>query len=665
MIARLLGFLASRPQLVRVLLPIGLTMFVGILSFTPAWESLELKGFDALSWLTAAEKPHVPIVIVAIDEASFGEIEQQWPWPRGLHAKLVNALHDAGASVIAFDILFAERDHSGQDAEFADAIARAGSVVLGADVAHSENEKLRMQSRIDPLHILMQAGARSGLISVNHDPDSAIRRVPQFNDAFFREIIREYAKHEPSAPKDVVIAPDSMIRYVGRDHTFPYVSYYQALDPVHFLPKGIFKDRIVMIGRDIKVASEVGVGQVDMFDTPFLQYTGQQMPGVEIHANMIDGAMTGRNLYRMPLPSYLTLTALMTLLAGLAMREWLPIRSLLVVLGFTLVLMFASWVLFEFANYWIQIAAPIAGMLLVYVANGGIAFALEQQRRQEIKRAWSFYVSPQVVDQMIAHPEQLVLGGQKREVTLMFTDLANFTTISEQLTPEQVSHLLNRHLTEMTRIVIAHSGTVDKFIGDAVMAFWGAPFDDQAQAQHACEAAREMQKAQAKLREELKAEGFPPVFMRIGIHTGSAVVGNMGSDERFDYTAVGDPVNLASRLEGANKNYGTDILISETTAARLNGTVPLRAVDLVKVKGKLDAVAVFTPDDDEEVERLTAKGVAAFRAQRWDESASFWQALLMRRKQDSLAVLYLERIAAFRASPPAADWDGAIALDSK
>jgi adenylate cyclase len=663
MIARLLGFLASRPQLVRLLLPICLAFFMGILSFTSVWESLELKGFDMLTRLTATEKPSVPVVIVAIDEASFGNLEKQWPWPRGMHAKVVDALREDGAKVIAFDVEFSEPDIHGQDQEFADAIARAGNVILGANISYSEREHFKSISRIDPLHIFKAAGARSALIAVNQDPDSAQRRLPEYEDSFFREIIREYSRHTQGVSADVRIPPGSMIRYVGPDHTFKFVSYYQVIE--HLLPKGTFKDQIVMIGRDVTTAPEVGAQQVDMFITPFFSSTRQLMPGVEIHANMIDGTLTRRNLIGMPWASYLTLTVLMTVLAGLAMREWLPVRSLVAVLGFALVLLFASWVLFEFANYWIQIAAPIAGMLLVYIANGGIAFLREQQRRQEIKRAWSFYVSPQVVDQMIAHPEQLVLGGQKREVTLMFTDLANFTTISEQLTPEQVSHLLNRHLTEMTRIVIAHSGTVDKFIGDAVMAFWGAPFDDQAQAQHACEAAREMQKAQAKLREELKAEGFPPVFMRIGIHTGSAVVGNMGSDERFDYTAVGDPVNLASRLEGANKNYGTDILISETTAARLNGTVPLRAVDLVKVKGKLDAVAVFTPDDDEEVERLTAKGVAAFRAQRWDESASFWQALLMRRKQDSLAVLYLERIAAFRAAPPAADWDGAIALDSK
>jgi adenylate cyclase len=665
MIARLLGFLASRPQLVRLLLPISLAFFMGILSFTSVWESLELKGFDMLTRLTATEKPSVPVVIVAIDEASFGNLEKQWPWPRGMHAKVVDALREDGAKVIAFDMEFSEPDSHGkdQDQELADAISRAGNVVLGANISYSEREHFKSVSRIDPLHIFKAAGARSALIAVNQDPDSAQRRLPEYEDSFFREIIREYSRHTQGIPTDIRIPPGSMIRYVGPDHTFKFVSYYQVIE--HLLPKGTFKDQIVMIGRDVTTAPEVGAQQVDMFITPFFSSTRQLMPGVEIHANMIDGTLTRRNLIGMPWVSYLTLTVLMTLLAGLAMREWLPVRSLVVVLGFALVLLFASWVLFEYANYWIQIASPIAGMLLVYIANGGIAFLREQQRRQEIKRAWSFYVSPQVVDLMIAHPEQLVLGGQKRVVTLMFTDLAGFTSISEKLTPEQVSHLLNRHLTEMTRIVIAHGGTVNKFIGDALMAFWGAPLDDPDQAKHACEAARDMQTKMEGLRDELEAEGLPRVFMRVGLHTGPAVVGNMGSDERFDYTALGDTVNLASRLEGANKEYGTDILLSEATARGLNGALMLRVVDNVKVKGKLEPVEVFTIDDDEEVGRLTEKGVNAFRAKRWDESASFWQALLMRRKQDSLAILYLERIAAFRASPPAADWDGAIALDSK
>jgi adenylate cyclase len=217
----------------------------------------------------------------------------------------------------------------------------------------------------------------------------------------------------------------------------------------------------------------------------------------------------------------------------------------------------------------------------------------------------------------------------------------------------------------MTRIVIAHSGTVDKFIGDAVMAFWGAPLEDPEQARHACEAALAMQQKMDDLRKELAAEGLPPIHMRIGVHTGAAVVGNMGSEERFDYTAIGDTVNLASRLEGANKAYGTNILVSEATAKGLKGALALRVVDNVKVKGKLEPVQVYTIDADDEVDSLTEKGVSAFRARRWEESASFWQALLMRRPQDSLAMLYLKRIADFRSTPPAADWDGSFALDSK
>ncbi len=665
MIDRLLKFLAQRTLLVRVVLPIALALFVSVLSFTPAWESLELKGFDTLTWLTATEHPTVPIVIVAVDDNSFSTIEQQWPWPRGLHAQLVDALHEAGASVIAFDILFAERDTHGQDKDLAAAIARAGNVVLASDIAKTTRENYGMVERIDPLNVFKDAGARPGLILVSHDPDSGLRLVPLPQEAFFREIIRVYARTHPNVSAEVYVPPGSMIRYVGPDHTFKYVSYYQAMDPTHFLPKGIFKDRIVIIGRDINTTTEVGAQQVDKFVTPFLQFSGQLMPGAEAHASMIDGALSNRNLIRLPFVASLLLTVLMTLLAGVAMRDWLPLRSLLVVLGLALILTFVSGVLFEFANYWMPIAAPVTGMFLVYIAYGGLGFLLEQKRKQEIKRAWSYYVSPAVVDQMIAHPEQLVLGGQKREVTLMFTDLAGFTSISEQLTPEQVSHLLNRHLTEMTRVIIAHRGTVDKFIGDAVMAFWGAPFEDAEQAKHACEAAQEMQQKMIALREELQKEGLPPVFMRIGVHTGLAVVGNMGSDERFDYTAIGDTVNLASRLEGANKAYGTDILVSEATASKLNGAMGLRVVDKVKVKGKLEAVEVFTIDADSEIERLSAKGAAAFRAQRWDESLSFWQALLARRPGDGVAELYIERVAELRATPPPANWDGAIALDSK
>jgi len=273
------------------------------------------------------------------------------------------------------------------------------------------------------------------------------------------------------------------------------------------------------------------------------------------------------------------------------------------------------------------------------------------------------YLAPEVVDQIMAHPEKLKLGGERREITLLFTDLKGFTRISEQLGPEEVTQLLNEHFSRATAIIKQHGGTVNRFIGDAIMAIWGAPLADEKHALNACLAARDMQLDMRKLREDFSQRGLPPIFMRVGVHTGPAIVGNLGASDRFDYTAIGDSVNLAARLEGVNKFYGTEILVSNATVQLLGGALPLRPVDRVIVKGKTEAVEIFTVSDHAEVNRLTAEALQAYRELRWDASEAKWREVLERLPGDRISTLYLERIAGFRAQPPATGWDGAVALD--
>ncbi|EKD39502.1 MAG: Adenylate/guanylate cyclase with Chase sensor, partial [uncultured bacterium] len=370
----------------------------------------------------------------------------------------------------------------------------------------------------------------------------------------------------------------AMIRYLGPDHTFPYVSYYQALDPDKYLPRDFFRDQIVLVGRDTKASPDAGAAQADTFSTPFTASTRWLTPGVELHANILENALSGLALSQSHPAARYGLLLVAVLLSALGMHRWRPVLSAL--LGIILIgaIMALDWWLFLYRNIWLPAASPLAGIMLMYVGQGGMAFYVERHRKRQIRQAFEHYVSPQVVAEMIAHPERLKLGGQKREVTLLFTDLQGFTVISERMSPEDVSQLLNHHLTEMAQIIMRHNGTVDKFIGDAVMAFWGAPLDDPQQAIHACLAAVEMQAAMAVMREHLASEGLPPLHMRIGIHSGRAIVGNMGSNDRFDYSAIGDTVNLASRLEGINKLYGTEILLSEYTAALLGKDFPLRQV---------------------------------------------------------------------------------------
>jgi adenylate cyclase len=312
---------------------------------------------------------------------------------------------------------------------------------------------------------------------------------------------------------------------------------------------------------------------------------------------------------------------------------------------------------------WLATATPLLGIGIAFVGTGSGAYLVERRRAHDIRSAFSRYVSSDVVAEIVAHPELLRLGGRRREITILFCDLAGFTSLSEALTPEQVSHLINVYLNAMTKIIMANSGTIDKYIGDAIMAFWGAPLDDDEHALHAVQSAIKMQETMRDLQPEFQEMGVKSLALRIGINTGPAVIGNMGSDLRFDYTAIGDSVNLSSRLEGVNKAYGTDIMLSETTAAPLNGRILLRPVDRVRVKGKKVPVDVFTPCEDPVVVDLTQRAWSAYLARDWAGARGCWKEIRERLPNDPLAEIFEGRIDSLGSSPPPEDWDGSVALE--
>jgi adenylate cyclase len=321
----------------------------------------------------------------------------------------------------------------------------------------------------------------------------------------------------------------------------------------------------------------------------------------------------------------------------------------------------ASFALFE-AGYWFPVSAVLGAVAGLYVGRGATAYIDEARRRSEIRRAFEHYVSPAIVAEMTAHPGKLVLGGQRRTLTVMFTDLAGFTSMSEGIAPEEVAQILNEHLTLMTRIVLAHGGTIDKFIGDAVMAFWGAPIDDPAHAAHGVQAAIEMQAEMTRFRRE---PGRPELHMRIGLNTGPVVVGNLGSKDRFAYTVIGDAVNLAARLEPLNRLYGTPILISEATATAVGGAVRLRHVDRVKVKGRKEPVEIYTPESDEAFVEKTEAAITFYRARDWEGAERAWREIAELRPGDGVASEYLGRVERHRRHGVDADWDGTFELDTK
>ncbi|MBT9512891.1 MAG: adenylate/guanylate cyclase domain-containing protein [Acidovorax sp.] len=635
-------------------------LLVGAATFTRTWHALEFKTFDVLTALTAPQRTALPVVILAIDEPTFQELQQAWPFPRSVHAALLQRLHAEGAAAVGLDIVFADPSTEAEDAALDRAIAGAGPVVLAATREKIDSSNAALWMEVLPLPRFLDAGADAGDAGVEPHDDFVVRRAPVAREGFALRLAQRAA--EARGQRQALHHFD-WIGYRGARGTFDTRSYYQALEP-GLLPAGFFKGKIVLVGRSARTATELTRAQADLFNSPFGTAGGERLfPGVELQATLVDNYLTGGGLRSVSEGWTLALTALLLPVLLWASRRLHPAGAAALTAALVVAMGLVSWGLFAHFRLWWPPLLPAAAAVAIYAAAALMAYALVRQRARQTRAMLAQYLPPAVVSRLIAHPELMRLGGEAREVTLMFTDLANFTTLSEQLSAEQTVEVLTGYFNAMTPIVHATGGTVDKFIGDAVMAFWGAPLDDPQHAANAVRAAIAMQQAMQALVADLRARGLPPIHMRIGLHTGRVVVGNVGSEQRFSYTAIGDAVNLAARLEGANKAFGTGILLSAATAAQLPPTVALRALDDVIVKGKTAPVRVFTPCDDAAVGQASQAALDAFHSRDWDGATQSLAQVLQRQPGDLAALRLQERVAVARALPEGTDWSPAVALD--
>lgn len=451
-----------------------------------------------------------------------------------------------------------------------------------------------------------------------------------------------------------------LVNFHGPARTYPYVSFADAAQKK--FPSATFKDKIVLVG-----ASATGIG--DLRVTPF---GGLDFPGVEIHANLIDNILNRQFLKRGGKEALTDL--LFIVLFGIPLGFWLAVvQPRWMALGFALLLPFAAIVYFAFLRgSWLNFIVPA---LFTLVPNASLValyrVLIEEQEKRKVRGAFQQYVSPEVIRRLLADPERV--KPRKSEITILFSDVRGFTSISESLDAQELADLLNGYLTEMTRIIFRNQGTLDKYIGDAVMALWGAPFDEPDHATRACEAALSMLARLAELQKEWRAQGRPVMDIGVGINTGIASVGNMGSSLRYGYTAMGDSVNLASRLEGLNKEYGTRIIISESTYKALQSDrVLVRELDMIRVKGKLLPVTIYEVLDAEalgsegkELVELFVRGQKAYKERDWCAAGKAFEHLLDRWPDDGPARIFLRRCEEYLAEEPEADWDGVYVMKHK
>jgi adenylate cyclase len=436
------------------------------------------------------------------------------------------------------------------------------------------------------------------------------------------------------------------------------------------------RGKLVLIGTS-------AIGLLDLKTTP----VEAVMPGVEVHAQILESVLTKSLLVS---PAYaIGAELIVAVLLGLAIIVAAPMLSatIVVVLGACLIagLIGLSWYLFAAHSLLIDFTYPLISSWLIYLVFTFVNYFREQKQRQQIRSAFGFYLSPHMVEQLARSPEKLVLGGEERRMTILFSDVRGFTTISEHYKddPQGLTRLMNRFLTPLTNAIIERKGTIDKYIGDAIMAFWNAPVDDDEQEVNACDAALEMQARAQALNAELKAEAdanggaFMPLRIGIGLNTGPCVVGNMGSDFRFNYSVLGDTVNVAARLEARTKDYRLPLVIGSRTAEKAKQKFATMEIDLIQVKGKKEPEAVYAVLGRAEVEQdprcrelceLNASMIASYRKQEWDKALDLIDRCREPANSFNVAGLYdmyVERIASYRADPPPADWDGVYEAESK
>ena len=702
-------------------------------------EELRVRTFDSFQRIDPRVKTARPVTIVDIDEASLAKLGQ-FPWPRTRIADLITGLTRLGAVVIAFDIVFSEPDRLNPDVAadtfrdldeetrsrlralpsndqiLADAMRRS-RVVLGESglpQVQSEFDKslpltglamlgeepqpfmLEWPGLLRNVPLLEAAAAGRGLFTIWPERDGIVRRVPVMmlaQGATMPSLSFEMLRVATGTDTIFIKSDQAGIKSIGvKGFQIPTDRNGQLW--VHFAHHD---PRILVSALDViegKVAPEKIKGQLVLIGTSAVGLNDNKttpvdpsMPGVEIHAQVIESALTRAVLTQ---PNYgIAVELCAAILFGILVIAFAPLFGpiTLVAVGalFATLLIGTSWYFYTQHRLLIDFTYPLLSTTSIYLTLIFTSFVREQRQRKQIRTAFAQYMSPALVEQLAQSPEKLVLGGEEREMTIMFSDVRGFTSISESYKndPQGLTALLNRFLTPLTNAILERKGYIDKYMGDAIMAFWNAPLDDREHQLNACEAAVDMLEridVLNKQREFEAKEGghvYIPLNVGVGLNTGTCVVGNMGSDLRFDYSVLGDSVNLASRLEGQSKEYGFPIIVGSRTALAARDKFAILELDFIMVKGKKEPEVIYAIAGRQDtahsarfqrLRNLTIEMLACYRNRDWEGALA---AIERGRRTDEarslelLYNLYEARILGYRENPPPEDWNGAFALLTK
>jgi adenylate cyclase len=702
-------------------------------------EEIRVRTFDTFQRFDHRVKTARPVTIIDINEESLAKFGQ-WPWPRTRIADMIAELTRLGGVAIGFDIMFAEADRlnpdiaadtfrnldeatreklralPSNDQVLADAMQHSRVVlgetglpyilstldktlpVTGLAMLGEEPQQFMYEfpGLLRNTPVLEAAAPGRGLLTINPEHDGIVRRVPMIakaQDVIMPSLSFEMLRVVTGSDTIFIKTDQAGIKSIGvkgfqvptdlngqlwvhfaRHDTEIYVSALDLLEGR--APPEKIKGKLVLIGTSAAGLNDIKTTPVD-----------PAMPGVEIHAQVLESALTRTVLaqpYYGPAAEFFA-ALILGLLIIIFTPNLGPVRLVIVGALFASVLIGMSWYFYTQYRLLIDFTYPLMSTTAIYLTLIFSSFVREQAQRKQIRTAFAQYMSPALVEQLAQSPEKLVLGGEERELTIMFSDVRGFTTISETYKhdPQGLTALMNRFLTPLTNAILARKGYIDKYMGDAIMAFWNAPLDDAEHQINACEAAVDMLGKIVELnkaREQEANDGghaFVPINVGIGLNTGLCTVGNMGSDIKFNYSVLGDSVNLASRLEGQSKEYGFPIIVGSRTALAAKDRFAILELDFIMVKGKTEPEVIYAVAGREDVahserfqrlRNLTIEMLAAYRNRDWDGAL---EAIARGRRTDEahalelLYKLYEKRILAFQNDPPPDDWNGAFALLTK
>lgn len=630
-------------------------------------DAFEAKTYDLrFKELRGAVQPDPNIAIIAIDDKSIAELGR-YPWSRDRYAMLIDRLAEAGAKVVLFDVFFPEHENVANDRRFAEATRRAGNVVLGAAI-HFEGDKPVSITRSLPQ--IERGAAGIGLINQMPDEDGVMRRIPLLVDkdgeqfASLGLMAAKLALDEENIVAedfDIVLGDRRIpvgdghqmwINYTGGPGVYPRYSFADIV--MGRVPAAELKGKILFVGA-------TALGIYDMRVTPFHGNT----PGVELHATVADNIINQRYINQTGIEALIDMVFIV--LMG-ACAYILTTRMRMVTAIPAMMLLVSGYIWFTYymfnAGHWINMIYPTMSAILAVLVGGSFRYLVLERDVREMRSMFSSYLSPKLVARLEKDPEAARIGGDNKEVTVLFTDIKGFTTFSESHPPQVVVSRLNEYLGAMVQVIERHDGTIDKFIGDGIMAYWGAPLSQPDHAKLAIDCIKAIDLRMQRLRAKWQAAGLEPFTIRGGIQSGEVVAGNVGlAGKKMEYTVIGDTVNQAARLESTAKYYGIRYLVGEETYLRTREYFRYRELDKIRVVGKHLPVTIYEPLEglsllDEAAGKKFEAALVLYRAREWGNARTAFAGVLQDAPGDEPSKIYIERCDYFQRNTPTADWDG-------